>query len=168
MKKWLKKVIGEVVTDLLGKFTLIVREIVTDLFDKFKLTMREVVADLFDKFIEKLENFVEKKSLPVEVFTRLSADDVVRHGEALDELAQGPHYKYLVELVKRRRAQVGEAALAGGGHSIEYWKGFRDGAESLEMLVDPMRKNAQALIEEHKEGGASLKEFLGVGDGPLT
>ena len=154
MKKWFKGIIEEVVADL---------------FDGFKEIVREVVADLFFKFIEKLEVVVEKKSPPVEVFTRLSADDVVRYGEALDELAQGPHYKYLVELVKRRRAEVGEMVLAGDGkQTLEYWKGFRDGAESLEILVDPMRRNAQTLIEEKKGGGTTLKDLLGMGDGPLS
>lgn len=105
---------------------------------------------------------------PIEIFTRLSADEVVKYGEALEELSRNGNYKYLVELVKRRRAQVGESALQGLGQSIDYWKGFRDGAESLDVLVDPMRQHAQALLEEHKTGGVALKEFLGMSEGPLV
>jgi len=159
MKKWFKEIFAEVVIDLFGEF---------------KDALKEIVTDLFGEFMERLgsaltKSLKEEKSPPIEVFTRLSAEDVVRYGEALDELAQGPHYKYLVELVKRRRSEVGEMVLAGDGkQTLEYWKGFRDGAESLEILVDPMRRNAQTLIEEKKGGGTTLKDLLGMGDGPLS
>lgn len=141
MRKWFRQIVYEVVTELLVKFW-------NDL--NTRLALRDI-----------------QRSAPVEVFTRMTAEDVVRYGEALDELAQGPHYKYLVDLVKRRRAQVGELALQGGP-SLEYWKGFRDGAESLEVLVDPMRKNANKLIAEKKDGGATMRDFLGMGEGPTV
>lgn len=132
-----------------------------------KRIIKEALHEAFLAFLVQFQKVTDRGS-PIELFTRLTADEVVRYGEALDELAQGGHYKYLVELVKRRRAQVGELALQGGGPSLDYWKGFRDGAESLEILVDPMRKNAQKLLEEHKTGGATLKEFLGMSEGPLV
>ncbi len=129
--------------------------------------MRKWLKSIVQEALAEAYQALEAKSPGVEYFTRMTADEVVRYGKALDELAQGENYKYLVELVKRRRAQVGEQALQGGP-GIEYWKGFRAGAESLDILVDPLRKHAQTLIEEHKDGGASMREFLGVSDGPLT
>ena len=79
MKKWLKGIIGEVVADLLIKVTV-----------ELNSLLEEKIARL-NSLLEE-----EKKRPPMEVFTRLSAEDVVRYGKALDELEQGPNYKYLV------------------------------------------------------------------------
>ena len=100
---------------------------------------------------------------PADVFKRMD-DEALHVGLAMKGFVGSEAYVVLMDLLERRRLEVGDRALSDDKRSKEYYQGFRAGACAIEDLLKEMVAQAEDVQETRAFKERAVMD-LGLGGG---
>lgn len=95
---------------------------------------------MFDRYKAKREDEPE----PEDIFRRMD-DNSMKVGLLMKEFVETAAFQALMDLLEKRRLEIGDRALTDDKRPREYYQGFRAGATSLQALMVDMVQHASDI-----------------------